>query len=214
MKKALTILSIFIFYFSFSQINVEEIKKNVTENPQKYYYEYLEIFKKEPSKLSQEQMNQLYYGSRFVKSEYSTKDYNNDYDSIWKLAGNRISKNKAQKIVSLAEEKYLKNPLDKEILLKTANIYNALGENAKSELCNNQYLAIVSTIENSGDGKTENTPIFVISAGDMISMLKRVMGGFGDFKQKDKDLPDGSLLTEYSVGENKIFVELVGGFQF
>ena len=39
MKKALTILSIFIFYFSFSQINVEEIKKNVTENPQKYYYE-------------------------------------------------------------------------------------------------------------------------------------------------------------------------------
>lgn len=214
MKTILTILSIFAFYFSFSQINVEEIKKNVNENPQKYYYEYLEIFKKEPSKLSQEQMNQLYYGSRFIKSEYSTKDYNNDYDAIWKLAGNRISKNKAQKIVSLAEEKYLKNPLDKEILLKTANIYSALGENAKSELRNNQYLAIVNTIENSGDGKTENTPICVIRAGDMISMLKRFMGGFGDFKQKDKDLSDGSYLTEYSVGENKIFVKLVGGFQF
>lgn len=40
------------------------------------------------------------------------------------------------------------------------------------------------------------------------------MVGFGDFKQKDKELPDGSLLTEYSVGENKIFVKLVGGIQF
>ena len=215
MKKLLIfLLVLFSINCYFSQISIEEIKKNITENPQNYYYEYLEIFKKDPSKLSQEQMNQLYYGSRFVKSEYSTKDYNNDYDSIWKLIGDKISKNKAQKIVTLAEEKYLKNPLDKEILLKVAKIYSALGENAKSELCNNQYLTILNTIENSGDGKTENTPICVIRAGDMISLLKRVMGGFGDFKQKDKDLPDGSLLTEYSVGENKIFVKLVGGFQF
>jgi hypothetical protein len=38
------------------------------------------------------------------------------------------------------------------------------------------------------------------------------MVGFVILK-KDKNLPDGSLLIEYSVG-NKIFVKLVGGINF
>ncbi len=44
----------------FSQINVMEIKKNVLENPQKFYYDYLEVFKNDPSKLSQEERKYLY----------------------------------------------------------------------------------------------------------------------------------------------------------
>ena len=189
------LLVLFSFNLCFSQINVEQIKKNVADNPQKYYYEYLDIFKQSPDKLSQEQLNQLYYGSRFIKSEYALMNYNNDYEKIWKFAKKGMSKGKAQKIVSLAEEKYLKNPLEKEI-------------------CEAQYKAIINTIENSGTGLSEDSPVCVIRAGDMISMLKRVMIAYGDFKQKDKELPDGSLLTEYSFGENKIFVKLVGGIQF
>ncbi len=208
------LLVLFSFNFCFSQINVEQIKKNVADNPQEYYYEYLEIFKKSPEKLSQEQLNQLYYGSRFIKSEYALVNYNNDYEKIWKFAKKGMSKGKAQKIVSFAEEKYLKNPLEKEILLNMTVIYSALDETKKKEICEAQYKAIINTIENSGTGLSEDSPVCVIRAGDMISMLNRVMVGFGDFKQKDKELPDGSLLTEYSVGENKIFVKLVGGIQF
>ena len=48
MKKALfTFIFLCLHSIVFSQVNIEEIKKNVTENPQKYYYEYLEIFTSE-----------------------------------------------------------------------------------------------------------------------------------------------------------------------
>ncbi|WP_155845778.1 hypothetical protein [Chryseobacterium gregarium] len=53
MKKIFVLLLVIHSLLFFSQINVEEIKKNVIENPQKYFYEYLEIFKKDPSKLTQ-----------------------------------------------------------------------------------------------------------------------------------------------------------------
>ena len=41
------LLVLFSFNFCFFQINVEQIKKNVADNPQEYYYEYLEIFTSE-----------------------------------------------------------------------------------------------------------------------------------------------------------------------
>jgi hypothetical protein len=45
-----------------------------------------------------------------------------------------MSKGKAQKIVSFViEEKYLKNPLEKEILLNMTVIYSALDETKKKK---------------------------------------------------------------------------------
>lgn len=214
MKKLLSILLLISFGIFYCQINVEKIKKNVTENPQKFYYDYVEIFKKDPSKLTPDEMNQLYYGSRFVKSEYSNSDYSNDYNKIWKIAKDGMNSKKAKKIIEKAEICYQKNPLDKGILTKISWIYIALNEKSKSDLCIFQKQLIQNTIVNSGTGKTEDSPICVIREGDMIVMIEKFLGGFGDFKQKDKSLPDGSFLTEYSIGDNKIFVKLVGGFQF
>lgn len=217
MNKILKITFLLFFGICFSQINVEEIKKNVTENPQKYYYDYLETFKKDPLELDQEQMNQLYYGSRFVKSEYEMSDYNKDYDEIWKIASRKfISKKKAQQIVKKAEEGYSKNPLQKDILMGLSNIYDALEDNIKRDLCLSQNKAIVQTIEKSGTGKSEDSPIYVINASDMLDKIKDLSVGKnrGMFDQKMKDLPDGSMLTTYSLGDEKIFVVLVGGFRF
>lgn len=47
MKKIFYVIFLFVSGFCFSQINVEEIKKNIDENPQKYFYDYLEIFRKD-----------------------------------------------------------------------------------------------------------------------------------------------------------------------
>lgn len=209
---------IFLLLFShiyFAQINLEEIKKNVKENPQKYYTDYLEIFKKDPLKLSQEEMIQFYYGSRFAGTEYSIADYNKDYEEIWKIASRRgLSKVKAQKIVAKAEVAYNKAPLNKEILAAMVNIYNAIGEKTKAEICILQNNRIIKTIDESGTGKSENSPICVITAGDMMSIAKHVMMMGRAFKQKDIKTDDSSILTEYSNGGISLFVKCIGCFNF
>lgn len=196
----------------FSQINVEEIKKNITENPQKYYYEYLEIFKKNPLKLSQEELNQLYYGSSFLKSEYSIRDFNRDYKEVWEIANKRLSKKKALKILEKAEKAYRKNPLDKKILISMVNIYDAIDEKAKAELCVLQNNTIIKIIEESGTGRNVNSPICVITAGDMISIAKPIMMAGRDFKQKNIKTDEGCILTEYSNGGTSLFVKCVDCF--
>jgi hypothetical protein len=216
MNKIIFILLLMSFGICFAQINVEEIKKNVTENPQKYYLDYLAIFKKNPSELNQEQMNQLYYGSRFIDTGYSLSNYNKDYDKVWKIASRRgLSKGKAQKIINKAEEAYSKNPFEREILTGVANLYIALGETAKSNICISQSTAIEETIKKSGTGKSEDSPICVIRAGDMMSGIKDLMtnGMIRDFNSKEKFLPDGSMLSIYSIGDQKIYLKLVGGFR-
>jgi hypothetical protein len=95
-----------------------------------------------------------------------------------------------------------------------AKIYNALGEIQKTNLCTEQKNTILNTIENSGDGKSEETPICVIRAGDVISQLDRF--SFFDrsqFEQKSKTLPNESVLT-YKMGNEVYYILLVGGFNF
>ena len=214
MNQLFQIIFILSFGICFSQINVEEIKKNVTENPQEYKT-YLEIFRKNPASLTQEQMNQLYYGSRFVKPDQDLPNYSDDYKEIWKPAEKRLSKSKAEKIVGRAEEAYAKDPLARSILKNMSNIYDALGDNVKKELVVLQYNTIVNTIKNSGSGDSEDSPICVIWAGEVIAQIDnlRGYGTASDFKQDMKFLPDGSMLTVYSMGSKKIFVKLVGGFR-
>lgn len=215
MKKSLSLLLLIIFGFSFCQINVEEIKKNVTENPQKYYDDYLKTFKTNPSNLSQDEMNQLYYGSRFVDTGYGMSLFNRDYDEIWKIASRKgLSKSKAQKIRIKAEDAYHKAPLNLEILTSMVNIYNAIGEKAKVEICKLQNNRIIKTIDESGTGKTESSPICVITAGDMISFAKPVMMMGRAFKQKDLKTDDSCMLTEYSNGSTSLFVKCIGCLNF
>ncbi|MEN4759626.1 DUF4919 domain-containing protein [Chryseobacterium sp. C39-AII1] len=215
MKKIFVLLLLVNSLLVFSQINVEEIKKNATENPQTYFYDYLKIFKEDPSKLTQQEMNQLYYGSRFVKEDYSMADYNKDYDEIWKIASRKgLSKGKAQKILSAAEAAYNKNPLDKGILVSMVNIYHATGENVKKELCILQNNAIIKIIDESGTGQNENSPICVVTAGDMLSVAKPIIMMGRDFKQKDLKTDKDCMLTQYSNGGVSLFVKCVGCFNF
>lgn len=217
MNKIVYVFFLLIFGTYFSQINTDEIKKNVTENPQKYFYDYLEVFKKDPSKLTQEEMSQLYYGSRFIKLDYDLSVFNKESKEIWNPASKRsLSKSKAEKIVAKAEETYSKYPFDKNILIGLSNIYNALGDKIKSKLVEDQYAAIENTIKNSGTGDSADSPICVIWAGHVLEKIDdlRGYGTIRDFKQDIKMLPDGSTLTMYSMGKKQIYVKLVGGFRF
>lgn len=204
----------FVFQLTIAQINTEVIKKNVTENPQENFYNLLDIFKVNPSVLTQEQLNQLYYGSKFVKIDYSIADYNRESGTFWKTAQKKLSKSKAEKMVKEAEIKYSKNPLNKNLLNDMKNIYIALSEIQKADLCSKQIDLVLQTIEKSGDGKSEETAICVLTAGEVLQQLEKLMKSAprGQFDQKMKQLSDGSILTIYKIGDRKAFVKLVGGY--
>lgn len=170
MKKRILILFFNLFYIlSNAQIDVELIKKNVTENPKANFYPLLEVFKNNPTELTQDQLNQLYYGSKFVKNEYSILDYNSDYEKIWKKVGKKISKGVAEKILIEAEPRYQKNPLNEHILKGMIDLYKTVGDEKKIEIVKTQQDLLEKTVKKSGDGKTEQTPICVIYPGDVIS---------------------------------------------
>ncbi len=126
----------------------------------------------------------------------------------------KISKKNALKILEKAETAYHKNPLDNEILVSMVNIYDAIGEKTKAELCVLQNNTIIKTIDESGTGKTEDSPICVIRAGDMISLAKPIMMFGSDFKQKDLKTDDNCILTKYSNGGIDLFVKCIECFNF
>ena len=199
--------------FSFGQIDTDLIKKNVTENPEKNYFPLMEKFKVNPSELTQEELNQLYYGSKYVKNEYSLGDYNKDYEKIWKKAGKKLSKEKAQKILDEAELKYQKNPLNRYVLKEMINLYNSVGDDKKLNIANKQKELTENTVEKSGDGKSEQNPICVIYPADVLVQLDKFSRiDRNKFEQKSKQLEDGSILTMYKMGEEVYYVKLVGGY--
>ena len=113
-----------------------------------------------------------------------------------------------------AELKYLKNPLNKSLLDDMINIYSALNENQKADLCSKQKDLIIQTIKNSGDGKSEETAVCVLTAGEVLQQLEKLIqsGPRAQFDQKMKQLSDGSVLTIYKIGDREVFVKLVGGY--
>ncbi|MCW1960547.1 DUF4919 domain-containing protein [Chryseobacterium viscerum] len=209
-------LLVFIFQAFSAQINTDLIKKNVTENPQENFYKLLDVFKVNPSELTQEQLNQLYYGSKFIKIDYTIGNYNSESGTFWKPAQKKLSKSKAERMVTEAESKYAINPLNKDLLDDMMNIYRALDNNEKKELCSKQKDLIIQTIEKSGDGKSEETAICVLTPGEVLQQLEKlaISGPRDEFSQKMKQLPDGSVLTIYKIGDREVFVKLVGGYFF
>jgi len=199
---------------SFSQIDTESIREKVIENQEVNFYSLLEIFRSSPEKLSQGQLNQLYYGSKFAKVDYTIGSYNSEYSTFWKAAQKKISKNKAEKMKSEAERKYSQNPLNIKLLDNMISIYTALNENQKSDLCSRQKDLLIQTIAKSGDGKTEETAICVIAPDEVLGHLKKLIqsGPRAELSQKMKHLPDGSILTIYKIAERQIAVKLVGGY--
>lgn len=213
-KYILSGILVLIFQAFYAQINTDLIKKNVTENPQENFYKLLDVFKTNPSELTQDQLNQLYYGSKFVKMDYTFVNYNRESGTFWKPAQKRLSKSKAEKMVTEAESKYSINPLDKNLLDSMMNIYQALDQNQKKELCSKQKDLILQTIEKSGDGKSEETAICVLTPGEVLQQLQilATSGPRDEFSQKMKQLSDGSMLTIYKIGNREVYVKLVGGF--
>ena len=213
MKNVLLFLLLFsaINQFVKGQINIDIIKNKVTENPSESYFPLLEIFKTNPSQLTQDELNQLYYGSKYANPIDSKAKYDDYFEKIFSKTKENISKRKAESLLREAEIIYQKSPMDKVVLKGLMNIYQALKDEDKYQLALRQFNLIQNTIEQSGDGKSEETAICVINPSDQLSMIFRLKKG-SEFNQEIKQLSNKTILWIYSSGNSKIFVKLVGGY--
>jgi len=128
-------LLFFLIYFGiyFSQVNIDEIKKNVAENPQKYYYDNLEIFKTNPKLLNQEQLNYIYYGNNYIDYGFKRSEFNDVLSEVTNFSNRNISFKKASQVLEKAKMLYEKNPLSKELLLDLQKLYYKIKEQDKGD---------------------------------------------------------------------------------
>lgn len=205
MKNLLSFLLLISFGISYSQINVEEIKQNVIENPQKYYYDYLEIFKTNPKSLTAEQLNYVYYGNNYVDYGFKRLEFNKELDEVTKFSKRNISSKKAKDILEKALVLYEKNPLNKELLEDLQILYSKIGDGSKSDLHYSQSQLLYQIIKNSGTGKSDISPIVVTSFSNQWYAVENYSGIFSrgiDFESKV--LSDGSWLNVFKNGTNCI----------
>ncbi|WP_312822403.1 DUF4919 domain-containing protein [Epilithonimonas sp.] len=210
MRNLFCLFNLLIFNLVFCQINIDEIKKNVSENPQKYYYDNLEIYKTTPEKLTQEQLNYIYYGNNYVDYGYKRIEFNNQLNKVTNFCSKKLSKKLANKVLEDALSLYQQNPINKELIYDLINIYKTLGDNTKSDFHALQYKLLRETIQKSGTGKLEEFPIVVTNFSDERIALEDFSTVFKygtDFKSKV--LPDGSWLNIFRNGLDLFFVKTV-----
>lgn len=204
-------LLFFLIYFGiyFSQVNIDEIKKNVTENPQKYYYDNLEIFKTNPKLLNQEQLNYIYYGNNYIDYGFKRSEFNDVLSEVTNFSNRNISFKKASQVLEKAKMLYEKNPLSKELLLDLQKLYYKIKEQDKGDFHFSQYHFLYETIMNSGTGKLDVSPIVVANFSDQMLALENSKVFTRGITFTTKVLPDGSWLNIYKNGQDLFFVKTI-----
>ena len=210
MTKIFSIVFLFMFSFLLCQINLDEIKHNVTENPQKYYYDNLEIFKRNPENLSQEQLNFIYYGSNFVDYGFKRGEFNKNLAGVRKFAGRKTSKKLSQETLEKAHLLYNINPLNKELLQDLVLLTQRVGDEKNNDLHTLQRRLLIETIGNSGSGLLEENAIVVTNFADQFLALEQFSKVFAPgISFKSKVLPDGSWLNIYKNGIDLFFIKTI-----
>lgn len=206
MKKLLFLLSLLFFGFCFSQVNIEKIKNDVTSDSKKFYYDNLEIFKTDPKSLNQEQLNYIYYGNNYVDYGFKRKEFMNDLGEVTKFSNRKISFKKATEVLEKAKFLYKKNPLKKELLLDLQKLYYIIKEQDKGDFHFSQYQILCETIQNSGTGKLDISPVVVTNFSDQMFALENSKVFVRGITFTSKVLPDGSWLNIYKNGQDLFFV--------
>lgn len=201
MKRIFLFFMLLISAIHFAQVNVEEIKKNVIENPQKYYYENVMIFKTNPESMSQEQLNYVYYGFNYVDYGYKRSEYAEKNSRLSKIASRNVSKKVALQSLEDANYLYGKTPHSLNLLNNLVLIYSKAGDQKQSDLHAIQYQLISKTIEKSGNGLLEETPLLVTNFSDKFFALENFSKIFvPGITFKIKVLEDGSSLDIFKNG--------------
>ncbi len=171
MKKIISFSVMLLFVqFSFSQkvyhVDYNAIGKYVKKNSEAYL-KLTERFEANDSLLTNDDYALLYYGYSFTPKYRGSMDRWNVLDTLY-------SKKKMDMMYDKAKEFRQNNPVSLKLLLYLIKVTSTLQKKAELQSYIEKYKNLVAAILSSGDGKTEQTPFYVICINDEYQLLQNV----------------------------------------
>lgn len=172
----------------------EHILSEIMNPESEYYYPNMMMrFKAGDLTLSHEAYHYLYYGYAFQEN-YRPLESNEPFDKLMLLLSSLDPDNPElliiERIIMAAEQAQERDPFSPEILNLKAYAYGALGNTTQEKIAYEQLRHIMRTIEESGDGLDEKTPMHIL----MFDHAESLLASYGLAFQKAKIL---SRTVEY-----------------
>lgn len=184
------------------KIDFKAVEKSLTSEKSPYHYDKL-IFKYKayPKSLDSMESQYLYYGRNFRKDIISTTD-----DDFKMLAADFKNGN-FDECIRLGKILYDKDPTNLDILLILLKAYDSKkdGNNFMHHL--SQFRALTDAIRDSGDGKSEETPLMVNTVGDEYILLN-IMNLGQEYNRTSAASKDG-MLDLWQKENNKVYIKVL-----
>ena len=189
-----------------------KIKSAVTDSASQYYYpNLLEKVKTNPVDITEEDCYYLYYGEVFQPNynpiggglSFLRNPERKDFDRA-AMNGN------CKKVIKLGKIMLNRNPVDLMVLLHTSICIDEQKKYIDDDYISQRYKNLLSAIFSTGDGRTKETAIKVISPEDDY-VLKGTLGFFGGEEKLISD-HTGASTRVFSVWEKngmKLYFEEV-----
>lgn len=150
--------------FGFSQkskINLDDIKKEITDKDSEFYYQKM-LFKYKglPKSIDSVEAQHLYYGRTFLDKTISTSD-----KSFRKLLDDFKKQDYAETITK-ANQLLSVDPTNLDLLMIMLQCYDKQQDVKNFTYYLSQFKLLTSAILDSGDGKSEDSAYLVNSVGD------------------------------------------------
>ncbi len=184
------------------KIDFKSVEKSLTSEKSPYHYDKL-IFKYKayPKSLDSMESQYLYYGRNFRKDIVSTTD-----GDFKKLAAD-FKEGNFDECIRLGKILYDQDPTNLDILLILLKAYDSKkdGNNFMHHL--SQFRALTDAIKNSGDGKSEESPLMVNTVGDEYILLNILNMG-QEYTRSSTPSKDG-MLDLWKKENNSVYIKVL-----
>ncbi|MCL2041203.1 MAG: DUF4919 domain-containing protein [Bacteroidales bacterium] len=203
-----------IFFFLLSCITLEiyaqenasidfhsKIKSAVTDSTSQYFYpNLLEKIKTNPADITEEDCFYLYYGEVF-QTHYKRIDGGLSFVRNPERADfDRAAMNgNCKKVIELGKVMLDRNSVDLTVLLHTSICIDKQKKYVDNEYISQRFRNLLSAIFSTGDGRTKETAIKIVSPEDDY-VIKGALGFFGG-KERHMFDDSGAYTIAYSIWE-------------
>ena len=205
MKKNFTLIVLFLFaILTFSQnVNLEEIKKNISNPSSDFYLEkIITKYKGLPSQLDSIEARHLYYGkASSVDIKKSNEIRENFKKEDYKTA------------LEIAESILKENPTDLETLSIISECYYRLQDSNNLNYYSTQFRKLIDAVLSSGDGKTEKTAYLANSVTYEYILLAILQKKAFEMKRFSKPSKDG-MYDVWDDNGKKLYISIIYNMKF
>lgn len=202
---------IFLFFFllisvfGFSQkskIDLDKIKKEITDKESDYFYEKM-VFKFQalPKSIDSLEAQYLYYGRLFLDKTISTND--DDFKKILK----DFNKQKYEETVAKTKNLLSKDPTNLDLLMIMLQCYDKQKDIKNFSYYYGQFQLLTRAILDSGDGRNEESAYLVNSVGDEYILLNVIR--FPMEAKRSSQPTEGGMFDIWENNDTKTYIKVI-----